>query len=28
MGHTERWAQMKHKMALIAVQAVLDRRAA
>ena len=28
MGHTERWAQMKHKMALIVVQAILDRRAA
>jgi len=28
MGHTERWAQVKHKMALIVVQAILDRRAA
>jgi hypothetical protein len=28
MGYTERWAQMKHKMALIAVQAILDRRVA
>lgn len=28
MGHTDRWAQVKHRMALIAVQQILDRRAA
>ena len=28
MGHTERWAQLKHRQALVVVQAILDRRAA
>lgn len=26
MGHTDRWAQVKHRMALMVVQQVLDRR--
>ena len=28
MGHTERWAQLKHRQALVVVQGILDRRAA
>jgi len=28
MGHTKRWAQIKHKAALRVVQQILDRRAA
>ncbi len=26
MGHTDRWAQTKHRMALLVVQQILDRR--
>ena len=26
MGRTDRWAQMKHRMALVVVQGILDRR--
>ncbi len=28
MGHTERWAQLKHRQALVAVQGILDKRVA
>ena len=28
MGHTERWAQLKHRQALVVVQQILDRRVA